>query len=495
LTELTFPTRVDAALEGAQGLLLLAPARRWKDGWARRALGNVPWRALVDLACTGVEPGRRGRSVGTLNPGSGPTRIVVGSLPDVVSRHNSPSRADAVAAMAQSADVGEGRACVIACVEAPEHALPLALAVARGRPSFTMMTDPSRKRPARSLAFLAVDAEGRPVPLSPAARGVVARMRWAASLVDTPPQMMDTALFEQAVRREAKGMAGVRVTSIVGDALLARRLGGIHAVGRAAAVPPRLQLVEYAPRGARRRIGLVGKGVVYDTGGLALKGREHLVSMKCDMAGAAAVAAAALSLAAARHADAVVAALPLAENAIGPDSYRNDDILTMHSGKTVEINNTDAEGRLLLADGVSFLARERDVDVVIDAATLTGAQSIATGIRHAAVVSNREGLEELAIRAGRESGDLTFPLPFAPELFQDEFRSKVADMKNSVANRANAQSSCAAQFVYAHVEDLDVPWLHVDLAGPAFRDERATGFGVGLLTAVARGITADVLEA
>ncbi len=118
---------------------------------------------------------------------------------------------------------------------------------------------------------------------------------------------------------------------------------------------------------------------------------------------------------------------------------------------------------------------------------------IATGIRHAAVVSNREGLEKLAVRVGRETGDLTLPLPFAPEFFQDEFESKVADMKNSVANRMNAQSSCAAQFIYAHIEDLDQPWLHVDLAGPAFRDDRATGYGVALLAGSCAGLSKEAL--
>ena len=107
----------------------------------------------------------------------------------------------------------------------------------------------------------------------------------------------------------------------------------------------------------------------------------------------------------------------------------------MHSGKTVEINNTDAEGRLLLADALSYVARTYKPDALLNMATLTGAQLVATGTRHAAVVSNREGLERLALSVGRASGDLTWPLPFAPEFFQDEFKSKVADMKNSVANR------------------------------------------------------------
>jgi probable aminopeptidase NPEPL1 len=264
-------------------------------------------------------------------------------------------------------------------------------------------------------------------------------------------------------------------------------------VGRAAIVPPRLLLLEYRPPKARLKVGVIGKGIVYDTGGLSLKPTTGMSGMKADMGGAAAAVAATLALARSGERVHVVCAAALAENAIGPDAYRNDDILTLHSGKTVEINNTDAEGRLLLADALSYVARKHKPAMVMDMATLTGAQLVATGVRHAAVVSNRAGLETLALEVGRSSGDLTWPLPFAPELYQDEFKSKVADMKNSVANRMNAQSSCAAQFVYSHIQDLDLPWLHVDLAGPAFRDERATGFGVAFTTQLLRTLKAESL--
>ena len=130
----------------------------------------------------------------------------------------------------------------------------------------------------------------------------------------------------------------------------------------------------------------------------------------------------------------------------------------------------------------------------MDAATLTGAQLIATGVQHAAVVSNREGIEHTAVETGRSSGDLACSLLFAPEIFQDEFKSEVADMRNSVSNRMNAQSTCAGQFVYAHIDDLDTPWLHIDLAGPAFRGKRGTGYGVALMSAVARNLTTKDLK-
>src|SRR5690606_35883375 len=159
----------------------------------------------------------------------------------------------------------------------------------------------------------------------------------------------------------------------------------------------------------------VGKGITYDTGGLHLKARGMMESMKSDMGGAAAVLGAFAVLA--RHGvkGRLSLVLCLAENAIGPAAYKPDDVLTMHSGKTVEINNPDAEGRLLLADGCSFAARELGADTIVDAATLTGAQAVATGDLHAGVVANDEGLERALVDAGRRTGDLCWPLPFAPE--------------------------------------------------------------------------------
>ena len=178
--------------------------------------------------------------------------------------------------------------------------------------------------------------------------------------------------------------------------------------------------------------------------------------------------------------------LCIAENAIGNDALRCDDIIKFFGGRTCEINNTDAEGRLVLADGVAHATAPdvlpgKRVDVVVDMATLTGAQMVATGKNHAAVFSNSEDLERKAVVAGRRTGDLVHPLPFAPEFYRSEFASKVADSKNSVKDRMNAQSSCAANFIYENLWDgWDGEWLHVDLAGPATDKERGTGFGVAL---------------
>jgi probable aminopeptidase NPEPL1 len=286
---------------------------------------------------------------------------------------------------------------------------------------------------------------------------------------------------------------GVKVTMIEGDKLLEAGLRGIHAVGRGAIAPARMLVASWNVKADGPHVVLVGKGVTFDTGGLHIKPRGGMEGMKADMGGAAAVLGAFRVLTRSGHAGKLSLVLCIAENAVDERSYKPDDILRMHSGKTVEINNTDAEGRLLLADGLSWAAREMQADVVIDAATLTGAQLMSTGIVHAAVVSNDGDLEAAAIAAGRRSGDLCHPLPFAPELFQHEFRSPVADMRNSVANRMNAQSACAAQFLWSHIEDAPGAakrlWAHIDLAGPAFPKGRATGFGVALVSELVRAIS------
>ena len=175
--------------------------------------------------------------------------------------------------------------------------------------------------------------------------------------------------------------------------------------------------------------------------------------------------------------------LCIAENAVGPDSTRPDDILKMYSGRTVEVNNTAAEGRLVLADGVAWAVQNRQPDILVDMATLTGAQAMSTGKKTAALYCNDDDLELRAVRAGRSSGDLAHPLPYIPEFFKREFTSQVADMKNSVKDRSNGQASCAGQFINNHLAGVkyNKPWLHIDMAGPAVSGGRGTGYGVALL--------------
>jgi probable aminopeptidase NPEPL1 len=475
----------------SHGLIVAAAGFFGPRGVARQLLGRIAGDAAAGQAMRLVEdasPGLLGTTVTTLVDAAPLRRLTVAVLPDRVSRHNAPSRAESIRKVVVAAGLGKDRNAILLVLDDPAHVLPAVSAVSRALPLFGRKT----AGPARGATILmCADRQGRRLPVERSAVATACAARQAAELVDTPPTELDPAALAAAAKRMLRGTPGLRIQETKGDALLRAGLGGIHAVGRCARSAPRMLVATVKPaRSKRLHVALVGKGVTYDTGGLHLKARGSMEGMKADMGGAAAVLGAFAVLARQKLPCRLSLVLCMAENAIGPAAYKPDDILTLHSGKTVEINNTDAEGRLLLADGVSWAARRLRADIVIDAATLTGAQLIATGNLHAAVVSNDEELERALLAAGLRSGDLTWPLPFAPEFYKSEFQSPVADMRNSVKNRSNAQSSCAAQFVHWHIEDTDVRWAHVDLAGPAFRDDRGTGYGVALLVEAVQALAA-----
>jgi probable aminopeptidase NPEPL1 len=474
-----FASSLKTLIKAAKTVMVVAPAAVYGKQKLPPLLGKKNDELLAELARE-LKPGDLG-SAGTTLSGREPRTLAVGVLPDTLSRYNAPSRAECVRRVVGQVARGKGKLGIILVLDDPDHLLPQAIAIARCFPQFSGKSQPAETR---RVQILAIDREGQPIKPPARTASTLAAVRDSAELVDMPPSDLNPDTFAARTRALLEPLVaqGVTIEEIIGDELASKGLGGIHAVGRCALAPPRLLIARYQPRRpSGRHIALVGKGVSYDTGGLHIKPRGGMEGMKGDMGGAAAVLGAfrVLVQADCRHALSLV--MCIAENAIGPNAYKPDDILTMHSGKTVEINNTDAEGRLLLADGVSWAARVLEADTVLDVATLTGAQLVATGLLHAVIVSNDADLEARFIAAGRRSGDLVHPLPFAPELYRAEFSSGIADMCNSVHNRNNAQSACAAQFVYNHLEGVDVKWVHVDIAGPSFLKDRATGFGVALL--------------
>lgn len=450
---------------------LLTPARLpkvWK--------GKL--RSLLLALAEDLSPGDSGATASTLT-GTQPRRLVLAALPPHPSRYNHPAQPEAlVKQIAAAALSGDKKVSIAVQLGDPSHALAVLNAIGRAFPRYSAK---SKSRPLKVLVAL-LDAKGALVPVSDLERSTLELSREAARLVDTPPSELDPARLAE----EAKTLLdhpSVKLKLYTGTELLKYGLQGIYNVGKAALLPPRMLVAHYKPKTpSGTHVALVGKGITFDTGGLHLKGTGFMETMKMDMGGGAAVLGAFRVLVENDCPHELSLILCLAENAIGPGSYKPDDVLTLHSGKTVEINNTDAEGRLLLADGVSYAARVLKAGVILDAATLTGAQLVALGTGHAAVMSNDAALESLLVTAGRDSGDLAHPLPFCPEFYKAEFKSTVADMKNSVKNRMNAQSSCAAQFVYNHIEDTKVRWGHIDLAGPAYRNDRGTGYGVALLS-------------
>ncbi len=467
-----------STLQASDALLFVGRRDRLQDPDILELLPSIvdlhTWRAMVKR----TEPGDSGRVATTWTPGT-PARVTAAVLPDVCSRHNDGARAWAIPSLVQGA-AQKGNVGIVVAVDEPEHAAAAVLAVARALPTFSATTS-SIERDVRILVLPRRGAAPAPDVLQIAADAV----RLAAHLTDEPPDTLGCDLLVERARKLAADV-GASVTVLRGEELREQGFGGLWGVGRAALQPPALVVLDHKPRGARRGVAWVGKGIVYDTGGLSLKTKTGMPGMKTDMAGAAAVLAAFGAAVRLGCRDRLTAVLCVAENAVGPLAVRPDDVLTMYSGRTVEVNNTDAEGRLVLADGVAWVARHRDPAEIVDVATLTGAQSVATGKRHAALYCSDEGLEIRAVHAGRRSGDLVHPLPFAPELFRREFHSPVADMRNSVKDRSNAQSSCAGQFIHNHLSatGYERPWLHVDMAGPSVSGNRGTGFGVGLLLAL-----------
>ena len=459
--------------DDARVRVVIGRADRLRDPAVVAAAGvdEATWEAMVEA----TKPGDGGARAETWVGGA---KVVMGVLPEVCSRHNSPSRAWAIPSLAGAA-CGAADAVLVLALDHADYARAACIAAARALPVYDRSTGDDRSQ---RIEIVALGPDG-PID-DPQLAVLIDSVRLAASLFDRPPDDLNTTEFV----RVAQGIAeetGANLTLIQGTDLRDQGFGGLWGVGRAATHKPALVALEYAPAEPTARVAWVGKGIVYDTGGLSIKGKTGMPGMKGDMGGAAAVLGAFRAAALAQVDYAVTAILCLAENAVGPDSIRPDDVLEMRSGRTVEVNNTDAEGRLVLADGVAWACEQGPLDLLVDVATLTGAALVATGKVHAALYCNDAEVEAHAVVVGRAIGEPCHPLPFAPELFRKEFKSAVADMKNSVKDRANAQSSCAGQFVGNHLPEEAPRWLHIDIAGPAWgANGRGTGFGVGLLFAL-----------
>jgi leucyl aminopeptidase len=311
----------------------------------------------------------------------------------------------------------------------------------------------------------------------------------ARNLAATPSSTKSPVwLAEQAV--EAAEAAGLAVRVWDEHALAADGFGGLLAVGAGSAVPPRLVRLDYEPDGggrrARRRVVLVGKGVTFDTGGLSVKPREAMASMKTDMAGAAAVLAVLAACPQLGVARPVTGLLALAENALGGASYRPSDVVQSYGGRTVEVINTDAEGRMVLADALAYADAELDPDAVVDLATLTGAATLGLGRRHAALFASDDRLVSGLEAAAAASGEGVWRLPLVEE-YRATLDSSVADLRHVAADgKIGAGAVVAALFLREFAGRRR--WAHLDIAGPgrADSDEHeitrgATGYGARLL--------------
>jgi leucyl aminopeptidase len=269
-----------------------------------------------------------------------------------------------------------------------------------------------------------------------------------------------------------------------------RGMGGLEAVSRGSAEEPAMIVLRYAGGGGGPKLGLVGKGVTFDTGGISLKPSASMQEMKMDMSGAAAVLEAVAAVAEQGLALEIVAVVPATENMPSGTATRPGDIITQYNGKTVEVNNTDAEGRLILADALAYCA-ELGAERIVDLATLTGAVLIALGSTYAALISNDDELAAAVEQAGLESGELAWRLPLHPE-YKELTRGTVADLTNAAAKR-KAGTIYAGSFLEEFVDGR--PWAHLDIAGTSWDVGREyvgkgpTGFGVRLLIELAQALS------
>jgi len=342
-----------------------------------------------------------------------------------------------------------------------------------------------------SLPVEAVELVGDQAPdavrLGLAHAGATLRTR---DLSETPSNVKNPGwLAEQAAAVAAD--AGLEITIWDTPRLAAEGFGGLLAVGGGSATPPLLVRLDHRPAGSRgltdrRPVVLVGKGITYDTGGLSIKPREAMLPMKTDMSGAAAVLAVLAACAELGVRRPVTGLLPLAENAVGASSYRPGDVVTVHGGRTVEILNTDAEGRMVLADALDH-ARSLDPEVVVDIATLTGATSLGLGRRHAALFATDERLAAALGAAGEASGELTWRLPLVEE-YRPALDSGVADLRHVPAPDAKVGGGAITAALFLREFTGGLRWAHLDVAGTARSDKDehevtrgATGYGARLL--------------
>jgi leucyl aminopeptidase len=322
--------------------------------------------------------------------------------------------------------------------------------------SFTLVTATPRDRATK-------DAVAR-------AHTVVTAVHLARDWVNTPPLDLPPATFADEAVAAAKA-AGVSVEVLDEKALKKGGYGGILGVGQGSSRPPRLVRLTYRAGRGKRHLALVGKGITFDSGGLSLKPPTSMEWMKSDMGGAAAILAAITAIARLGLDVNVTAWAPMAENMPSGTAQRPSDVLTIYGGRTVEVLNTDAEGRLVLADAI-VRASEDKPDLLVDVATLTGAQLVALGSRTSAVMANDDAVRDAVVAAARSAGEQMWPMPLPQEL-RKSMDSPVAD----IANMGDKYGGMlvAGLFLKEFVGE-GVRWAHLDIAGPAWNESSAHGY-------------------
>ncbi len=343
-------------------------------------------------------------------------------------------------------------------------------------------SDPKQQRFTSLVMIDTDDVSGQVDEARAIAEGVIL----ARDLVNRPARDKAPAVLADIA---ADLHEAVEVTVYDEDQIAEKGFGGLEAVNLGADNPARMVVMRYNPPGATRTVAFVGKGIVFDSGGLSIKPASGMETMKTDMAGAAAVLGAVQAIARLGLTVNVVGITPFTENLTGGSAQRPGDVLRAYNGKTIEVLNTDAEGRLVLADGLA-LAAEEEPDLVVDIATLTGACKVALGPLIGGLMSSDDEAAETVMAAAGAAGEKMWRLPLEEE-YRSMIESDVADMKNTAGRWGGAITAglILSEFVG------DTPWVHLDVAGPARADKTehyvvkgGSGFGVRTLVSVARAL-------
>jgi leucyl aminopeptidase len=342
-----------------------------------------------------------------------------------------------------------------------------------------------------ALESLALLAPGGVADAARAAHVAAEAQNRARDLQNTPANVATPAFLAEHAEEIASGSERIEIDVLGRERIVAKGMGGLAAVSQGGPREPRLIVLRYRGGGEGPTLGLVGKAVTFDTGGISLKPGAAMQEMKFDMSGGAAVLETLAAVAELGLEIELIALVAATENMPSGTAVKPGDVITQYNGRTVEVNNTDAEGRLILADALAY-AIELGAERVVDIATLTGAVVMALGSTFAGVVGNDDALAAELARASEETGELTWRLPLHPE-FKELMKGTVADLSN-LASKREAGTITAAAFLEEFVGET--PWAHIDIAGTAwdggreYAPKEGSGFGVRLLVELARRLGA-----
>jgi leucyl aminopeptidase len=421
--------------------------------------------------------GKPGEVVSVIAPHRPETRAVLVGVGD----GSQASLRKAAAALVRAAKAQESVATTLGVGR--ETASVRAVAEAVGLASYRFSRRSEDDPPALARVDLVVDAPARVRPAVAAANAVTAAVQLARDLANNPSLEKSPAWLAEQARALGKA-AGVAVWIRDEKALSAEGFGGVLAVGRGSSRPPRFVEMTWSPRGAKRHIVLVGKGITFDSGGLSLKPPDVMPGMKTDMSGGAAVIATMTALRALGVKAKVTGLIPMAENLPGSDATRPGDVIRHYGGLTSEVLNTDAEGRLVLADALAYAVARLSPDAVVDIATLTGAAALGLGKRHGALYTTSDDLRDRLVAASTAAGERLWPMPLVED-YRFSLDSSIADLRNIARRELSLSGGSIVAALYLREFVGDVPWAHLDVAGPARADadedevtKGATGFGV-----------------